>query len=126
MNPTAGLGIALGNIRIDVTTHISEEGNDIMVCDGLYGVDLVLVEGRVIANPGCFLLGDANLAKLSLRLACKDLNLLPDGILVLQREDVAHLGTGIAIDHLRSFRSEVFGALILPRQSIWVWRHDAA
>jgi hypothetical protein len=126
VDPAAGLGVALGDVCVDVTAHVGEEGNDIMVGDGLDGVDLILIKGGVLANPGCLLLGDANLAKLGLRLACEDLDLLPDGVLVLQREDVAHFGTGIAIDHLRSFRSEVFDALILPRQSIWMWRHGAA
>ena len=126
MDPAARLWVAFGDVCVDVTAHIREKGNHIMVGDGLDGIDLILVEGGVVANPGGLLLGDANLAELGLCLACEDLDLLPDGVLVLQREDVAHLGTGIAIDHLRSFRSEVFDALILPRRLTWMWRHGAA
>ena len=70
-----------------------------MVGHGLDGVDLVLVEVRVLADPGGLLARDADLAHLGVRLTGQDLNLLPDAVLVLQGEDVAHLRTGVAIDH---------------------------
>ena len=52
------------------------------------------------ADPGGLLAGDAALANLRVRLAGQHLDLLPDGVLVLEREDVAHLRTGVAIDHV--------------------------
>ena len=66
-------------------------------------VDLSLLEVGVIANPLGLVFGDADLAELCLSLAGQNLDLLPDGVLILQREDMAHLGTGIAVDHCGSF-----------------------
>ena len=103
VDPAAGLGVALGHVGVDVAAHVGEEGDDVVVGDSLDGINLLLVELRVRANPGGLLLGDANLAKLGLGLAGQHLNLLPHGVLVLEGEDVAHLRTGIAINHEGSF-----------------------
>ena len=99
VDPAGGLGLALGDLRVDVGAHVGEEGDDVVVGHGLDGVDLLLVELCVSADPGGLLAGDADLAHLGVRLAGQNLDLLPDGVLVLQREDVAHLGTGVAINH---------------------------
>ena len=99
VHPARRLGLALGDIAVDVLAHVGEEGDDVVVGHGLDGVDLVLVEVRVLADPGGLLARDANLAHLGVRLTGQDLNLLPDAVLVLQGEDVAHLRTGVAIDH---------------------------
>ena len=102
VDPAGGLGASLRHVLVDVGVHVGEEGNDVVVGHGLDGVDLVLVEGGVLANPGGLLVRDAALADLGVRLAGQNLDLLPDGVLVLQREDVAHLRTGVAIDHVGS------------------------
>ena len=107
VDPAAGLGLSLRHVRIDVAAHVGEEGDDIVVGHGLDGVDLLLLEGGMVADPLGLLLGDANLAKLGLRLASQHLDLLPDGVLVLEREDVTNLGAGVAIDHANSFRPNV-------------------
>ena len=103
MDPTAGLRFALRHLGIDVAAHVGEEGDDIVVGHGLDFVDLGLVELGVLADPGGLFLGDATLAELRLSLAGEHLDLLPDGVLVLEREDVTHLGAGISIDHAGSF-----------------------
>ena len=98
VDPAGRLGLALGDVLVDVLAHVGEEGDDVVVGHGLDGVDLVLVEVRVLADPGGLLLRDADLAHLGMRLAGQHLDLLPDAVLVLQGEDVAHLRTGVAID----------------------------
>ena len=103
VDPTAGLRFALRHLGIDVAAHVGEEGDDIVVGHGLDFVDLGLVELGVFADPGGLFLGDATLAELRLSLAGEHLDLLPDGVLVLEREDVTHLGAGISIDHAGSF-----------------------
>ena len=100
VDPAGGLGASLGHVLVDVGAHVGEEGDDVVVGHGLDGVHLVLVEGGVLANPGGLLVRDAALTDLRVRLAGQNLDLLPDGVLVLQREDVAHLRTGVAIDHV--------------------------
>ena len=103
VHPTAGLRLALGDVPVDVLSHVGEEGDDVVVGDGLDGVDLLLVEGSVLADVGGLILGDADLAHLGVSLAGEHLDFLPDGVLVLEREDVAHLRAGIAINHASSF-----------------------
>ena len=104
VDPAAGLGLALRHVAVDVGAHVGEEGDDVVVGHGLDGVDLILVEGRVVANPPRLVSGDAALADLGVRLAGEHLDLLPDGVLVLERKDMTHLRTGVAIDHRGSFR----------------------
>ena len=53
----------------------------------------------VVADPLSLLARDADLAELGLRLARQHLDLLPYGVLVLEREDVAHLGARVTVDH---------------------------
>ena len=102
MDPAGGLGLAGGHVGVDVGAHVGQEGDDVVVGHGLDGVDLLLVEGGVLADPGGLLLRDSALADLGVGLAGQDLDLLPDDVLVLQREDVAHLRAGVAIDHAGS------------------------
>lgn len=99
VDPSTGLGAILRDIRVHVGAHVGEKGDDVVVGYGLYLVYLVLVKGGVLANPGGLLARDADLAQLGMGLAGKDLDFLPDGVLVLEREDVAHLGARVAIDH---------------------------
>ena len=70
-----------------------------MVGDCLNLVDFLLVEGGMLGNPSRLFLGDADLAQLSLGLASRDLNFLPNGILVLKLPDGSHFRAGVAIDH---------------------------
>ena len=67
--------------------------------------------------------GNTGLAELRLSLTGQDLNLLPNGVLVLEGEDVSHLRAGIAIDHSGSFL--VIGTLVvtqpLYRARVQVW-----
>ena len=107
MDPAARLGLPLRHVAVDVLAHVGEERNDIVVGDRLDGVDLLLVEVGVLADPRRLLAGDADLTHLGVRLAGEDLDLLPDAVLVLEREDVAHLGTGVAVDHESSFDDAV-------------------
>ena len=100
MDPTAGLRLALGHVSVNIGAHVGQEGNDVVVGHGLDVVDLGLYEVGVGTNPGSLVVRDANGAKLGLRLAGEHLNLLPDGVLVLKGEDVPHLGTGVALDHV--------------------------
>ena len=113
MNPTAGLGVALGNIGVDVLLHIGQEGDDIVARDLLDLVNLRLLKVGVVANPLGLFFGNTDLAELRLRLAGQDLNLLPNGVLVLEGEDVSHLRAGIAIDHSGSFL--VIGTLVVTQ-----------
>ena len=84
VHPAAGLGLALGDVLVDVLAHVGEEGDDVVVGNGLDSVDLFLVKGSVLADVGGLLLGDADLAHLCVRLAREHLDLLPDGVLVLE------------------------------------------
>ena len=99
VDPAAGLGLALRNLGVDVLAHVGEEGDDVMMGDRLDSVDLGPIEPGVFTNPGSILFGDAALAEFGLGLTGEHLNLLPNGVLVLEREDVGHLRTGVAIDH---------------------------
>ena len=78
VNPAAGLGASLRHVLVDVGAHVGEKGDDVVVGHGLDGVHLVLVEGRMLADPGGLLAGDAALANLRVRLAGQHLDLLPD------------------------------------------------
>ena len=99
VHPAGRLGVSLGNLGVDVGTHVREEGNDVVVGDCLNLVDFLLVEGGMLGNPSRLFLGDADLAQLSLGLASRDLNFLPNGILVLKLPDGSHFRAGVAIDH---------------------------
>ena len=99
MHPAGRLGVSLGNLGVDVGTHVREEGNDVVVGDCLNLVDFLLVEGGMLGNPSRLFLGDADLAQLSLGLASRDLNFLPNSILVLKLPDGSHFRAGVAIDH---------------------------
>ena len=118
MDPAAGLGVPLGHVGVDMLAHVGEERDDVMVGHGLDGIDLGAVERGVLADPGGLLLGDAALAELCLGFAGQDLDLLPDSVLVLQREDMAHLGARVAIDHSGSFvcvRARRYTVIVLGR-----------
>ena len=124
VNPTAGLGSVSRDVGVDVLLHVGEEGDDVVAGDLLDLVNLGLLKVGVVADPGGLVLGDANLTKLGLGLASEDLDLLPDGVLVLEREDVAHLRTGITVDHAAPPRvwpasrhaTNLHNYLILPRE----------
>ena len=123
VNPAAGLVVALGNIGIDVFLHVGQEGNDVVARDFLDLVDLCLLKVGMVADPLGFFFRNADLAELRLGLAGQDLDLLPNGVLVLEGEDVSHLRAGIAIDHSGSFL--VIGTLVvtqpLYRAQVQVW-----
>ena len=123
VNPAAGLGVALRNISVDILLHVGQEGDDIVARDLLDLVNLRLLEVGVVANPLGLFFGNTDLAELRLSLAGQDLNLLPNGVLVLEGEDVSHLRAGIAIDHSGSFL--VIGTLVvtqpLYRAQVQVW-----
>ena len=82
-----------------------------MARDLLDLVNLRLLEVGVVANPLGLFFGNTDLAELRLSLAGQDLNLLPNGVLVLEGEDVSHLRAGIAVDHSGSFL--VIGTLVV-------------
>ena len=111
MNPAAGLGVALGNIGIDVFLHVGQEGNDVVARDFLDLIDLRLLKVGMVADPLGLVFGNTDLAELRLGLAGQNLDLLPNGVLVLEGEDVSHLRAGIAIDHSGSFL--VIGTLVV-------------
>ena len=123
VNPAAGLGVALGNIGIDVLLHVGQEGNDVVARDFLDLIDLRLLKVGMVADPLGLVFGNTDLAELRLGLAGQDLDLLPNGVLVLEGEDVSHLRAGIAIDHSGSFL--VIGTLVvthpLYRAQVQVW-----
>ena len=123
VNPAAGLGVALGNIGIDVFLHVGQEGNDVVARDFLDLIDLRLLKVGMVADPLGLVFGNTDLAELRLGLAGQDLDLLPNGVLVLEGEDVSHLRAGIAIDHSGSFL--VIGTLVvtqpLYRAQVQVW-----
>ena len=77
----------------------------------------------MVADPLGFVFRNADLAELRLGLAGQNLDLLPNGILVLEGEDMSHLRAGIAIDHSGSFL--VIGTLVvtqpLYRARVRVW-----
>ena len=99
MDPAAGLGFAFRDIAVDVGTHVGQKGDHVVVGHRFDRVDFLLVEGGMVANPGGLLAGDANLSHLGMGLAGEHLDFLPDCVFVLEREDVSHLGPGIAVDH---------------------------
>ena len=103
VHPATGLRSVCRNVGVDILLHVSEEGDDIVAGDLFDLIDLRLLEVGVIANPLGLVFGDADFTELGLSLAGQNLDLLPDSVLVLQREDVAHLRTGIAVDHCGSF-----------------------
>ena len=123
VNPAAGLGVALGNIGVDVLLHVGQEGDDVVARALLDLVDLCLLKVGMVADPLGFVFRNADLAELRLGLAGQDLDLLPNGVLVLEGEDVSHLRAGIAIDHSGSFL--VIGTLVvtqpLYRAQVQVW-----
>ena len=123
VNPAARLGLDLGNIGVDIFLHVGQEGDDIVARDLLDLVNLRLLKVGVVANPLGLFFGNTDLAELRLSLAGQDLNLLPNGVLVLEGEDVSHLRAGIAIDHSGSFL--VIGTLVvtqpLYRARVRVW-----
>ena len=113
VNPAARLGLALRNIGVDVLLHVGQEGDDIVARDFLDLVDLCLLKVGMVADPLGLVFGNTDLAELRLGLAGQDLDLLPNGVLVLEGEDVSHLRAGIAIDHSGSFL--VIGTLVVTR-----------
>ena len=123
VNPAAGLGVALGNIGIDVLLHVGQEGNDVVARDFLDLIDLRLLKVGMVADPLGLVFGNTDLAELRLGLAGQNLDFLPNGVLVLEGEDVSHLRAGIAIDHSGSFL--VIGTLVvtqpLYRAQVQVW-----
>ena len=123
VNPAAGLGVALGNIGIDVFLHVGQEGNDVVARDFLDLIDLRLLKVGMVADPLGLVFGNTDLAELRLGLAGQNLDFLPNGVLVLEGEDVSHLRAGIAIDHSGSFL--VIGTLVvtqpLYRAQVQVW-----
>ena len=123
MNPAAGLGVALGNIGIDVLLHVGQEGNDVVARDFLDLIDLRLLKVGMVADPLGLVFGNTDLAELRLGLAGQNLDFLPNGVLVLEGENVSHLRAGIAIDHSGSFLD--IGTLVvtqpLYRARVQVW-----
>ena len=99
VNPAGRLGLPFGNLGVDIGAHVREEGNDVVVRDCLDLVDLLLVKGGMLGDPGSLLLGDADPAQLGLCLTSGDLNLLPDGVLILKLPDATHGRAGVAFDH---------------------------
>ena len=51
VNPTAGLGVALGNIGVDVLLHVGQEGDDVVARDLLDLIDLCLLKVGMVADP---------------------------------------------------------------------------
>ena len=123
VNPATRLGLALGNIGVDIFLHVGQEGDDIVARDLLDLIDLRLLKVGMVADPLGFVFRNADLAELRLGLAGQNLDLLPNGILVLEGEDMSHLRAGIAIDHSGSFL--VIGTLVvtqpLYRARVRVW-----
>ena len=113
VDPAAGLGVALGNIGVDVLLHVGQESNNVVARDFLDLIDLCLLKVSVIADPLGFVFRNTDLAELRLGLAGQDLDLLPNGVLVLEGEDVSHLRASIAIDHSGSFLA--IGTLVVTR-----------
>lgn len=86
VNPAAGLGVALGNIGIDVFLHVGQEGNDVVARDFLDLIDLRLLKVGMIADPLGLVFGNTDLTELRLGLAGQNLDLLPNGVLVLEEK----------------------------------------
>ncbi len=86
VNPAAGLGVALGNIGVDVLLHVGQEGNDVVARDFLDLIDLRLLKVGMVADPLGFVFRNADLAELRLGLAGQNLDLLPNGVLVLEEK----------------------------------------
>lgn len=86
VNPAAGLGVALGNIGIDVFLHVGQEGNDVVARDFLDLIDLRLLKVGMVADPLGLVFGNTDLAELRLGLAGQNLDLLPNGVLVLEEK----------------------------------------
>jgi len=92
--PKKKYGIAPGKrvTQQDVFKHASPEQKAALVY-------LSAIKRGVLTNPSCLFARNANNTKLSLCFARKDFNLLPNGVLVLQRKDMAHFFAGVAIYH---------------------------
>src|SRR5437016_2091963 len=109
MNPACG--------RTDRVSHIFEKRNYVMICSFLDLNDFRNGEARAFSNLDRVCLG--NLAKLGHRLAGERFNLEPDLELALVRPDLAHLRSGIAINH-RERRYERSGnaKTVFPKKEI--------
>jgi hypothetical protein len=59
VHPAGRLLFAFGHVGVDVFGHVGEEGDDVVVGDGLDFVDALDGEVGVVADPLRFLLGDA-------------------------------------------------------------------
>src|ERR1700732_3982495 len=83
--------------RSDRGRNIFQERDDIMIGALLDLEDFRDRKTRFLANLGSILFG--NLAELGHRFASKHFDLQPDLRFALNRPDLAHLRTGITIDH---------------------------
>ena len=101
VHPAAGLVGALGDVGVNIVGHAGGERNDVVVRHFLDLVDLLHGEVGVIADPLRLLARDARLAELGLGLAGQNLDLLPNGELVLKLPDATHFRTSVATDHAR-------------------------
>ncbi len=64
MNPATWLEFTLWNLGIDVGAHIGQEGNDVVVGNGLNLVYLSAIKRGVLTNPSCLFARNANNTKL--------------------------------------------------------------
>ena len=101
VHPAGRLVFALGDVGVDVARHTGGERDDVVVRHFLDLVDLLNGEVGVVADPLGLLARDARLAELCLGLAGQNLDLLPNGELVLEFPDATHFRTSIATDHAR-------------------------
>ena len=72
MDPTTRLELTFWNLSVNVGAHVGQEGNDIVVGNGLNLVYLGAIKRSVLTNPSCLFARNANNTKLSLCFARKD------------------------------------------------------
>ena len=103
MHPTAWRLHALGNVSIDVLSHVGKEGDDVVVRHLLDLVDALNREICMFADPGGFFLRDAASTQFGLGLARQHLDFLPDLELVLHLPDGTHFRASVTANHDVSF-----------------------
>ncbi len=99
MNPAARRLLPLGYIGINVLGHIGGKGNNVVIGNLFNFIDALNGKTSMIANPLCFLFGNACFAQLSLSFARQHFNFLPNSKFILKLPNSPHFRAGVTANH---------------------------